>query len=46
MTLQAPNEPVSIESPGEGRPISDLLRALGVPPEALLGPGLAVPAPG
>jgi hypothetical protein len=46
MTLAAPNEPVSIESPGEGRPISDLLRALGVPPEALLGPGLAVPAPG
>ena len=46
MTLQAPNEPVSIESPGEGRPISDLLRALGVPPAALLGPGLAVPAPG
>jgi hypothetical protein len=46
MTLQAPNEPVSIESPGDGRPISDLLRALGVPPEALLGPGLAVPEPG
>jgi hypothetical protein len=46
MTLGAPNEPVSIESPGEGRPISDLLRALGVPPEALLGPGLAVPEPG
>lgn len=46
MTLQAPNEEVSIDSPGAGRPISELLRALGVPPEALLGPGFEVPEPG
>jgi hypothetical protein len=46
MTLDAPNEKVTIESPGEGRPISELLRALGVPPEALLGPGFEVPEPG
>lgn len=46
MTLDTPNEDVSIESPGAGRPISELLRALGVPPEALLGPGFEVPEPG
>ncbi len=46
MTLQAPNESVTIESPGAGRPISELLRALGVPPEALLGPGFELPEPG
>lgn len=46
MTLRAPNEEVSIDSPGAGRPISELLRALGVPPEALLGPGFEVPEPG
>lgn len=46
MTLATPNEEVSIDSPGAGRPISELLRALGVPPEALLGPGFEVPEPG
>lgn len=46
MTLAMPNEEVSIDSPGAGRPISELLRALGVPPEALLGPGFEVPEPG
>lgn len=46
MTLEAPNEEVSIDSPGAGRPLSELLRALGVPPEALLGPGFEVPEPG
>ena len=46
MTLEAPNESVTIESPGAGRPISDLLRAFGIPPEALLGPGFELPEPG
>jgi hypothetical protein len=46
MTLAAPNEPVSIEGPGDGRPISELLRALGIPPQVLLGPGFEVPEPG
>jgi hypothetical protein len=46
MTLAAPNEPVSIEGPGDGRPISELLRALGIPPQLLLGPGFEVPEPG
>lgn len=46
MTLDAPNEEVAIESPGEGRPITELLRALGIAPEALLGPGFEVPEPG
>jgi hypothetical protein len=38
MTLATPNKPVSIEDPGDGRPISELLRALGIPPQLLLGP--------
>jgi hypothetical protein len=46
MTLAAPNEPVSIEGPRNGRPISELLRALGIPPQLLLGPGFEVPVPG
>jgi hypothetical protein len=46
MTLDAPNQPVSIEGPGEGRPIIELLRALGIPPQLLLGPGFEVPEPG
>ena len=46
MTLAAPNEPVSIEDLGGGRPISELLRALGIPPQVLLGPGFEVPEPG
>lgn len=46
MTLAAPNEEVSIENPGPGSPLSDLLRNLGIPPESLLGPGFEAPAPG
>lgn len=46
MTLAAPNEQVSIESPGPGSPISDLLRNFGIAPESLLGPGFEAPAPG
>jgi hypothetical protein len=46
MTLAAPNKPVSIEGPRGGRPISELLRALGIPPQLLLGPGFEVPEPG
>jgi hypothetical protein len=46
MELTDPNEPVEIEGPAEARPIDELLRELGVPPEALLGPGFAQPTPG
>jgi hypothetical protein len=46
MSLDDPNEPVEIEGPGEARPIDELLRSLGIPPEALLGPGFATPTPG
>jgi hypothetical protein len=46
MGLDDPNEPVEIEELGGGRPIDELLRRLGIPPEALLGPGFAQPAPG
>jgi hypothetical protein len=46
MDLTDPNEPVEIEGPAEARPIDELLRELGVPPEALLGPGFAQPTPG
>jgi hypothetical protein len=44
--LDDPNEPVEIEPPGDGRPIDELLSRLGLPPEDLLGPGFAQPAPG
>jgi hypothetical protein len=44
--LEDPNEPVEIEGLGDGRPVDELLRRLGVPPEALLGPGFVQPAPG
>ena len=44
--LTDPNEPVEIEGPAEARPIDELLLELGIPPEALLGPGFAQPAPG
>jgi hypothetical protein len=44
--LDDPGEPVEIEGPAGGRPLEELLRRLGVPPEALLGPGFAQPAPG
>ena len=44
--LDDPNEPVEIEGPAGGRPLEELLRRLGIPPETLLGPGFAQPAPG
>jgi hypothetical protein len=44
--LDEPNEPVEIEGPSEARPIDELLRRLGIPPQLLLGPGFAVPTPG
>jgi hypothetical protein len=44
--LEDPNEPVEIDGLGDGRPIDELLRRLGIPPEALLGPGFAQPTPG
>jgi hypothetical protein len=44
--LDDPNEPVAIDEPPDARPLEELLRRLGVPPEALLGPGFAQPAPG
>jgi hypothetical protein len=46
MLLEDPNEPVEIEGRDSGRPISELLSELGIPPESLLGPGFAVPEPG
>jgi hypothetical protein len=46
MELAEPNEPVEIEGPAEARPIDELLQQLGIPPEALLGPGFAAPTPG
>jgi hypothetical protein len=46
MGLENPNEPVEIEGLGHARPVDELLRRLGIPPEALLGPGFAQPAPG
>jgi hypothetical protein len=45
-TLADPNEPVTITGPRQARPLSELLRALGIPPPVLLGPGFAVPEPG
>ncbi|MGH2763700.1 MAG: hypothetical protein ACRDLD_14165 [Thermoleophilaceae bacterium] len=44
--LSEPNEPVQIEGPAEARPIEELLRQLGIPPELLLGPGFAPSLPG
>jgi hypothetical protein len=46
MQLDDPNEPVEIETPAEARPIDELLRRLGIPPELFLGPGFATPTPG
>jgi hypothetical protein len=46
LALEDPNEPVEIEGPAEARPIDELLRRLGIPPEQLLGPGFAAPTPG
>jgi hypothetical protein len=46
MELAEPNEPVEIDPPAGGRSLDELLRRLGIPPEQLLGPGFAAPAPG
>jgi hypothetical protein len=46
MGLEDPNEPVEVEGLGDGRPVDELLRRFGIPPEALLGPGFAQPSPG
>jgi hypothetical protein len=46
LRLEDPNDPVRIAGPPGARPIEELLRLFGVPPEALLGPGFAPPAPG
>lgn len=35
-----------VRAPNRARPLTELLRGLGVPPEALLGPGFKTPAPG
>jgi hypothetical protein len=44
--LDRPNELVEMSAPSDPRPIDELLRRLGIPPEAFLGPGFAQPAPG
>ena len=44
--LDDPGEPVEIEEPADARPLDELLRSLGIPPEMLLGPGFATPTPG
>jgi hypothetical protein len=44
--LDRPNELVEFPAPPDARPLEELLRRLGVPPEALLGPGFAQPTPG
>jgi hypothetical protein len=46
IALKDPNEPVEIEGLADGRPIDELLRRFGIPPETLLGPGFAQPSPG
>jgi hypothetical protein len=46
MELDNPNQPVEIEAPADARPIDELLRSLGIPPEMFLGPGFAAPTPG
>jgi hypothetical protein len=46
MGLEDPNEPVEIEGLADGRPLDELLRRFGIPPEVLLGPGFAQPQPG
>jgi hypothetical protein len=46
LRLDDPNQPVEIAGPAGARPIDELLRRFGIPPEALLGPGFAQPAPG
>ena len=46
LELDRPNELVEMPAPSDPRPIDELLRRLGIPPEALLGPGFAQPSPG
>jgi hypothetical protein len=46
LELDRPNQPVEFPAPSDPRPLEELLRRLGVPPEMLLGPGFAQPAPG
>jgi hypothetical protein len=46
LRLDDPNEPVEIETPADAQPLEELLRRLGIPPEAILGPGFAQPSPG
>jgi hypothetical protein len=44
--LDRPNEYVEFPAPADARPIDELLRRLGIPPQMLLGPGFAQPTPG
>jgi hypothetical protein len=44
--LDRPNELVEFPAPSDPRPLEELLSRLGIPPEALLGPGFAQPSPG
>jgi hypothetical protein len=44
--LDRPNELVEMVAPSNARPLDELLRELGIPPESLFGPGFAQPAPG
>jgi hypothetical protein len=44
--LDRPNELVEMPAPSNPRPLDELLRRLGIPPESLFGPGFAQPAPG
>jgi hypothetical protein len=46
LELDLPNAPVEMPAPSDPRPFEELLGRLGIPPEALLGPGFAQPAPG
>jgi hypothetical protein len=46
LELDRPNELVEMPAPSDPRPIDELLSRLGIPPEALLGPGFAQPSPG
>jgi hypothetical protein len=46
LELDRPNELVEMPAPSDPRPIDELLRRLGIPPEAFLGPGFAQPSPG
>lgn len=45
-TLSEPKQEQPIELPESGQPLPELLDRLGIPPEALLGPGAQAPQPG